>query len=162
MKLRTLLLILVLTMVAVFTVFNWEAFNAPTSLSFGVITFQAPLGLVMLGLCVFLIAFFLVFTLFMQTGVLLDARQQAKEIRANRDLADKAEASRFTELRIFLEQELAKMAASNLDAKAALQAQLAHLERELRSSIELTGNTLAAHIGEFEDRFERESDAKKA
>ena len=52
MKIRTLLLLLILATVAVFTLLNWTAFMAPTALTLGVMDVQAPLGLVMLGVVV--------------------------------------------------------------------------------------------------------------
>ena len=49
MPLRTVFLIVVLALIALFAVLNWGAFLAPTTLSFGVAQVQAPLGLIMLG-----------------------------------------------------------------------------------------------------------------
>jgi hypothetical protein len=40
-------------------------------------------------------------------------------------------------------------------SKSLLLTRLDQIERELRSSLEQTGNTLAAYIGELEDRFDR-------
>jgi len=37
-----------------------------------------------------------------------------------------------------------------------VQTRLDQLHQDLRSTIEQAGNTLAAYIGEFEDRLERE------
>ncbi len=61
MKARSLLILLALIAVAAFAMLNWAAFNASTSLSFGVATVQAPLGLIMLGVLAFFLVFFLVF-----------------------------------------------------------------------------------------------------
>jgi hypothetical protein len=71
---------------------------------------QAPLGVIMLGVVGFLTAFFLVFVVYVQASALFDSRRHAQELQVNRELADKAEASRFTELRSFLEVELQKLA----------------------------------------------------
>src|SRR5438128_12614680 len=105
MKIRTLFLLFVLAAIAAFAALNWGTFTAPTSLSLGLTEVQAPLGLVMLGLLAFLTALFLVFALYLQTSVLFETRRHAREIHANRELADQAEASRFTALRSFLEAE---------------------------------------------------------
>ncbi|MDO8457231.1 MAG: LapA family protein, partial [Burkholderiaceae bacterium] len=96
MKTRTLLLLLVLVAIAAFATLNWGAFMATTTLSLGVADVQAPLGLVMLGMIVFVSAVFLVFLVYLQASILLEARRHARELQANRGLADKAEASRFT------------------------------------------------------------------
>ncbi|MFQ6759221.1 MAG: LapA family protein [Deltaproteobacteria bacterium] len=155
MKVRTLFLLLTVAAIAVFTALNWSAFMAPATLSLGVANVQAPLGLVMLGLVAFLAALFLVFVVYLQTSVLLEARRHARELQANRELADQAEASRFTELRGFLEAELKREAGLNAESRAIVLARLDQLDRDLRSAVEQSGNTLAAYIGELEDRLER-------
>ena len=126
MPLRTVFLIVVVALIALFAVLNWSAFLAPTTLSFGVTQLQAPLGLIMLGLLAVLTAVFLFYVVYLQTTVLLQWRRREKELQASRELADQAEASRFTELR-------------------------AHLDTRL-TEIE---NSLAAQIGEMRDRLER-------
>ena len=134
---RALVFFLVLVAVGLFALVNWEAFNAPTPLSLGVTTVQAPLGLIMLGLVVFLCLLFTVWVISLQASSLLEARRQTKELQAQRDLADKAEASRFTELR------------------TELLARLDRQQSELRMAIEQHGNAVTAHLGELEDRLER-------
>ena len=154
MKARTIILVIVLIAIGAFTALNWTAFKTPTALSLGVASVQAPLGLVMLGLMVCLTALFLVFVLYVQASVLVDARRHARELQANRELADQAEASRFNELRSFLETELKALASLHAESKAALQTRLDQLDQNLRASVEESGNTLAAYIGELEDRLE--------
>ena len=155
MKVRTLLLLLTVVAIAVFTALNWNAIMAPATLSLGGANVQAALGLVMLGLVAFLAALFLVFVVYLQTSVLLEARRHARELQANRELADQAEASRFTELRGFLEMELKRQAGLDAESRVVVLARLDQLDRDLRSAVEQSGNTLAAYIGELEDRLER-------
>lgn len=135
---RALAFFLVLLLVGLFALINWEAFAALTTLNLGVTTVQAPLGLIMLGLVAFLCVLFTVWVIAMQAGALAAARRQTKELQAQRDLADRAEASRFTELR------------------AELMARLDALQTEMRGGFEHHGNTIAAHVGQLEDRIERE------
>ena len=124
-------------------------------MSLGFMSLRAPFGLVMLALTALLGVFFLVYVLYMQTTVLLDARRHTKEMQSQRDLADRAEASRFTELRNFLEaQENAHMA-QNCERHAAVLARVERLEAALRQRAEQTDNTLAAHVGQLEDRLDR-------
>ncbi len=159
MKLRTVFLLLILGAIAAFSVLNWHAFITPTTLSLGVAAIEAPLGVIMLGLVGFLTAFFLIFVVYVQASALLESRRHAQELQVNRELADKAEASRFTELRSFLEVELQKLAGrgapSALATDPAILARLERLEKELLTAIEQSGNSLAASIGELEDRLER-------
>ncbi|OGQ87520.1 MAG: Signal transduction histidine kinase [Deltaproteobacteria bacterium RIFOXYD12_FULL_56_24] len=155
MKVRTLLLLIVLIVIAAFTALNWGVFMAPATLSLGIATVQAPLGLVMLGMLAFLVALFLVFVVYFQTSLLLDTRRNARELQVSRELADQAEASRFTELRGFLEEALKKQADTDAETRAAVLARLAQLDRDLRAAIEESGNTISAYIGELDDRLER-------
>jgi uncharacterized integral membrane protein len=126
MPLRTVVLLIVLAAVAVFAALNWSAFMAPTTLSLGIAQVQAPLGLIMLALMAILTALFLTYLVYVQTTVLLESRRHAKELQAQRVLADQAEASRFTELRTYLETRLTELE-----------------------------NSLSAQVGEMRDRFER-------
>ncbi len=124
---RALIFFLVLVFVGLFAAINWDVFTALTPISLGFTTVQAPLGLIMLGLVAFLCVLFTVWVIVLQAGSLRDARRQTKELQAQRDLADRAEASRFTELR-------------------------ADLIRRLDDS----SNSTAAHIAQLEDRLERQ------
>jgi len=155
MKIRTLFLLMALGAIAAFATLNWSAFMAPTTLSLGVATVQAPLGLVLLGMLAFLVAVFLVFVVYLQTSVLLDTRRNARELQACQELADHAEASRFTELRGFLEVELKKLADREGESKASMLARLGQLERDLHSRVEQSENVISAYIGELDDRLER-------
>lgn len=155
MKTRTLFLLLVLVAIAGFSVLNWSAFITPTTLNLGIADVQAPLGLVMLGALILVAAVFLVYIVYLQTTVLLDTRQHARELQSNRKLADQAEASRFTELRGFLDAELKRQLAQDAESRAAVLARLDQLDRELRVAVEQSGNSLAASLGELEDRLDK-------
>ena len=120
---------------------------------------STPLGVIMLGVVVFLTAFFLVFVVYVQASALFDSRRHAQELQLNRELADKAEASRFTELRNFLESELEKLAKRDAGAPASVDgtilARLDRLEQALLTALEHSENSVAAYVGELEDRIER-------
>jgi len=153
MKLRGMLLLLVLVAVGGFTTLNWTTILTPTALNLGVADVQAPLGLVMLGIVIFLVAFFLIYVLYLQTTVMFDARANAKELQTNRKLADEAEASRFTELRHYLEAELTKLAESDKAVQTAVVARVEQLEKNLALAVEQSGNSVAAAVAEMDDRL---------
>ncbi len=153
MRLFTLLLLLILTAVGAFASLNWGAFVTPADLSLGVAVIRMPLGLLMLGLLVCMTVLFLLYVVYLQTSSLLETRRLSRKLEANIELAEKAEASRFTELRHALEAEMVKQANLSAESKSTLLTRVDQLSKELHSSIEQSGNTLAAHIGEFEDRF---------
>lgn len=155
MKLHILLLLLILASIAAFSALNWGVFLSPNELSLGFTTVQIPLGLVMIGILVCITTVFLVFVAYLQGSALLETRRHSRELRTNRELADRAEASRFTELRAFFEMELTKQANLNSESKAAVLTRIDQLELDFRSFVEQSGNTLAAYIGELEDRLEK-------
>ena len=155
MRTLYLLLLLLAALLAAVTLMNWEAFVAPTELSLGFTTVAVPLGLLLLSLLVLLTVIFLVHAVYLQGTVLLDTRRHTKELQSHRELADKAEASRFTALREFIAAELATQAARQAEAQQALLARIAELEQASQTFTEQTGNSLAASIGELEDRLAR-------
>jgi len=142
MRTRTLFLLLLGSLIAAFAALNWAAFTVPSRLSVGVTTIEAPLGVILLGLLVLIALVFAVYAAFWQGAVLLDARRHAKEMQSQRQLADQAEASRFTELRIALHSELAQLG-------ERLSASQDALRLEMRENT----NSLAAMLGEMDDRL---------
>ena|SRR5258706_8459818 len=160
MKAPTLLLLVVLTGIVVFAGVNWGVITAPTTVSLLVTDIQAPLGLIMFGLTVLVTVLFLIFAAYLQTTVLLDARRHSRELQAQRELADKAEASRFTDLRIYLDAELRKLGEQMAESRVGVTARIDLAQQDLRATIEESGNSLAAHIGELEDRLDRGEENK--
>ena len=154
MYLRTLLIFVVLGLVAVFSALNWSAFIAPTMLSLGFTTVEAPLGLILLTIVGLLTLLFLVYVTYLQSTVLFETRRHSRELQSQRELAEQAEASRFNQLRAFIETELEKVAGEMEQSKSLLLTRLDQIERDFRTGLEQTGNSLAASIGELEDRFD--------
>jgi hypothetical protein len=154
MYLRTLLIFVVLGLVAVFSALNWSAFIAPTMLSLGFTTVEAPLGLILLVIVGLLTLLFLVYVTYLQSTVLFETRRHSRELQAQRELAEQAEASRFNQLRAFIETEVEKVAGEIEQSKSLLLTRLDQIERDFRTGLEQTGNSLAASIGELEDRFD--------
>ena len=159
MKLATLLLILMLTLIGAFTTLNWGVITKPTDLSLGFTTVSLPLGLVMLALLVIVTTVFLAFSLYQLTSTLLETRKLSREVQASRELSDQAEASRFTELRKYMETEMAQQTALHATSKSVLTEKMGQMETNVRAAVEQSGNTLASYIGELEDRLERKKAA---
>lgn len=155
MMMRILFMLILLALIGGFAALNWGSFTTPTTLSLGVAVVEAPLGLVMLGLLGLMTALFLVFMIAGQASALMESRRYTRELQAQRDVADQAEASRLNDLRTYLETEMKSVTGTHAVSTSALQARLDKLEFDLRASIEQSGNTLAAYIGELEDRLER-------
>lgn len=151
MRLRTVALLLVALVIAALATLNWSTFITPTALSLGFTEFQAPLGLVMLVLTTILAVLFLIYIITLHTGMFRETRRQARELEASRTLAEKAEASRFSDLRRYLESELQKQDARQQATIASFTSSLNSIERELKLSIEENSNSLAAHLGQLDD-----------
>jgi len=145
MNFRTFSIAIIVALIAVLAAFNWSALATPTAVSFGVTEIQAPLGVLMLALTVLLSVFFIAYVLWMQGSVLMEARRHNKEMQAQRDLADKAEASRFTELRGVLE-------ALHARDKQELIERLDALEAHLVSRAQESDNSTAAYVGQLEQQ----------
>jgi len=110
---------------------------------------------VMLALTVALGVLGLAYVLYLQSTVLLETRRHGKEMQAQRDLADKAEASRFTELRTYLDAQEQARTLRVAELQQQLSARMEQLENSFRSRVDQSDNTTAAHIGQLEDRIER-------
>ncbi|MDP3246501.1 MAG: hypothetical protein Q8M93_05995 [Polaromonas sp.] len=162
MRTRTIVLIVAIVLMAGFAALNMDEFTRPSLLSLGFTTVQAPLGLVMLVILAAALLLFLATTLYIQSTHLIETRQTARELHAQRELADKAEASRFTELRSYLETK--EVAAQHREAAqvTAVTERLAQSEQALAAKIDQSGNTLASYIGELEDRLERRDGVHRA
>jgi uncharacterized integral membrane protein len=155
MRTRSLLLILVLALLAAFAVMNWAAFTAPTLLTVGFTQVQAPLGLIMLIAIGAISLLFLGYIVLQQAGVIVEARRYAKELKAQRELADTAEASRFTELRTFLEGELRRIEAQSAAGTREVSARVEQLEAQVQDRLAESMRTLTAYVGEVEDKLDR-------
>jgi len=155
MNTRSLLLILALTLVAAFSVLNWVAFTTPTTLSLGYTEVQAPLGLIMLVALGVLSVLFLGYIVFQQAGVIFEARRYAKELKSQRELADTAEASRFTDLRSFLDGELRRLEAQNSAGTREVTARIEQLEAKVLQHVSESTQSLSACVGEVEDKLDR-------
>ena len=155
MRARTIFLIIGIVLVAAFAALNVDEFTRSSVLSLGFTTIQVPLGMVMLLMLVATMLVFLASTLYIQGANLLENRQHAKELNIQRELADRAEASRFTELHKYLQTQAD--AALHRDAANAtvLAERLAQTQAALMQRLEQSDRTTAAYLGEIEDRMER-------
>lgn len=142
MRLRTVLVVVAILLVAAFAAVNWPALVAPAELSLVATSFTAPLGLLLLAAMAVLVLCFALYMAAWQAQVLLETRRHAKQLEQQRVLADQAEASRFTELRGVLLAEVER-----------LSGRLDSLQESLRTDIREQANALAASLAEMDDRL---------
>lgn len=157
MKFRTIFLVVILALVAIFAAVNWTVFSTPTTLSVIATDIQAPLGVVMLGVVIVLTAFFLLYILALQTSVLLESRRLTKQLESQRELADQAEHSRFTDLRGYLKAELEQLKLRQTEQQTLLAQRLDSLQKDIHLRVEQTENAVAAQVGELDDRLQRQN-----
>jgi hypothetical protein len=155
--LRAVLTILLLGLIALFTFLNWNVFMTEANLSLGFTTVRVPLASVLLGLTLV----FLLYVAYLQSSVLLEGRRRARALQAQREIAENAEASRFYQLKVEVEEALRERNDQSAELRHALFARLEKLERDLQTTFEQSSNSLAAYIGEIEDRLERAAGGKK-
>ena len=134
MRILGIVILVALALLALFAAANWSALMAPTALSFVAFTVEGPLGLVLLGFAVGFALLLLGYAAAQRTSMLMESRRFAQELKAQRDLAERAEASRLAELRQQVEREFA----------------------QVRTAIEESANGLAAAIGQIDEKLPRE------
>lgn len=155
MRIRTILFVLAILLVAAFVALNVDEFTRVSLLSLGLTTVQVSLGLVMLVLLGAATAIFLGSALYMQSTNLLEMHKHTRELNTQRELADKAEASRFTELRIYLESQATAAQQREAAVTTLLSERFAQQQQALLARIEQSDNTLAAYMGQLEDKLDR-------
>lgn len=154
MRTRTILLVVAILLVAGFAALNWGEVVRPAPLLFGPIVADAPLGLILLALLALTLVLFLASSIAMRTQSLIDYRQHHKTLEAQRELADKAEASRFVDLRQQLDTHLKEMRERDAIAASEFDKAMLQTRRELQVQMEQINRTIAARMTELENRLD--------
>jgi len=118
---------------ALFVVLNWRVFAGPAKLNLLLTSVEVPVGAVMLLLLALTLLVLWIVVGSWQGTLIMEFRRQAKELQAQRLLAESAEASRFTELGTLIREEIAK----------------------LRTELQETEHSIAATLGEMDDRLRK-------
>jgi biopolymer transport protein ExbB/TolQ len=147
--------LLALGLLALFAAANWTLLTAPAALNFLAFTVQGPLGLILLVATLIFIALFGVYALSLRTSAFVDMRRHARELEIQRELADKAEASRFTELRTQFDQESARSRTALEQTRGELMTRMDRLEQAVLKSLSESSNSLSAYVGEVDDKLDR-------
>lgn len=155
MRARTIFLIITIALLVGFAMLNVNEFTRTSTINLGITTMQVPLGLVMLVVALAILVIFLVTTLYMHSASLMETRRYTKELTAQRDLADKAEASRFTELRKFIEAQHAGTLQREAAAATVVNERLTQFQAVLLHRVDQSDNSTAAYIGQMQDSFAR-------
>ena len=111
MKIRTLFLLLILILMAVFLIINWGALSAETTVNLVYTEIQAPLGILVVGGFAAVVFILLIYMVWQQASVTMELRAAYKEARNAREVADDAEKSRFAESNRILLERIEKLEA---------------------------------------------------
>lgn len=152
MRIRTIFLVLFIVLVAALVALNVTEFTRVSPLNLGVATVAVPLGLVMLILLAVVTVAFLGVTLYMQSSNLIETRNYARELATQRELADKAEASRFTELRHYLDAQAAAEQRREAAADSVLAERFAQQNAAMSARLDQTDSAVAAALGQLRDQ----------
>ncbi len=111
MKIRTILLLLVIILMAVFLIINWGALSTEMTVNLVYTEIQAPLGVLVVGGFAALVFILLVYMVWQQASVTMELRAAYKEARTARGVADDAEKSRFSESNKLMLERIEKLEA---------------------------------------------------
>lgn len=153
MRSRAVILIVAILLIAGFAALNWGEIIRPTSVWFGPFVADAPLGAILLGMLAVAVVIFAVAAGAMRTQSLVESRHHFKALEAQRELADKAEASRFTDLRQHLDTQLRELRDRDAIAATEFEKAMVQGQRELRAQLEQVNRTIAARLTELEHRL---------
>lgn len=98
MKFRTLGMMLILVLLAVFLIVNWPALSAETQVNLIYQEISAPLGIIVVIAFGCVVALMMLYAIWQQAGFVMDMRAAHKEARQAREQAEDAEKSRVSEL----------------------------------------------------------------
>ena len=154
MRARMIILVLAILAVAGFAAQNWAEISRPSTLNFGVVQAEAPMGLILLTLLGLTLLVFLASAASMRTHNLMESRQHAKALQAQRDLAERAEASRFTDLRQMLDSHLRAEQQREQVVSTEMEKTMAQHQRELRNQLEQMYHLLTSRLSDLERRLD--------
>jgi uncharacterized membrane protein YccC len=153
MRGRLAFIILAALVVAGIAALNWPEITRPGTTSFGVVDTTLPPGVVMLVLIGIVLAVFLVSSAIQESRYLLEHRRHSRALQAQRELAEKAEASRFTDLRQHLDSHLRETRQRESITATEFEKTVMQSQRELQRQLDQINHTLATRLGEIETRL---------
>lgn len=153
MHLRSVFLLLLFVLCSVFLIVNWEGVMAEVNVNLLWTEIQAPLGLILLLGPGLLILLCLIYGFVQQAALSMDLRRVNKQLQQARDLAQKAELSRFTELKNELQKQIMQLQNQSAARHSSLMAAVNGVQAAVDESAQETVNSLSASVGEVEDRL---------
>ncbi|MEJ6023238.1 hypothetical protein [Ramlibacter sp. PS4R-6] len=131
---------------------NWAEFTRAEPLSFGLFTATVPVGVTMLVIMAIVLTVFLVSSAIQESRYLLDHRRHTRALHAQRELAEKAEASRFTDLRQHLDSHLRETRTRETVMATEFEKRMLQSHQELRAQVERMHQMMAARLDALDAR----------
>ena len=155
MRARLIFIVVVAVLAFGFAGLNWSEVTRAVPLSFGVLISDGSVGLVLLSLLALTLITFVVASTVQETRHHIDYGKHQRTLQAQRDLADKAELSRFTELQKQMETHLRDNRQREGIVATEFEKSMVTSHRELRTQIESMNQMLATRLHDMESRIER-------
>jgi biopolymer transport protein ExbB/TolQ len=155
MRARLVLLIVAILLVAGFAALNWPEITRSTPLNFGLFQMDGALGAILLAALAVSLLVFLISSAALRSRMLITENRYTRDLQTQRDLADKAEASRFTELRQHLDSHFRETRQREALAATEFEKSMMQSQRELRAQLEQLHHALVSRLGDLESRVER-------
>ena len=140
MSIRTVVILLLCILSAVFLAFNWSGIVAPVPVNLLFTQVQAPLGLILFIVLGLLLVACILWSLMQQAAVLVDIRKAYREARTSKRLAEDAEQSRLEASTKTVTQEFSDLSQTmktesenTAAALAALTEQIQALKTDLKA-----------------------------
>lgn len=153
MHLRSVFLLLIFVLCSVFLVVNWEGVMADVSVNLLYTQIQAPLGLILLLGPGLLILVCLIWGFIQQAMLSMELRKVHKQLSQAQDLAQKAELSRYMELKSEMQKQILDLQNQASARHSALVNAINAVQQEVERNSHETVNSLSASVGEVEDRL---------
>jgi hypothetical protein len=154
MRARLILLLVAILLVAGFAALNSAEIMKPTPLHFGVFSTEAPLGAILLGLLAVALLVFLASSAAASVRMKTTENRYHRELQVQRDLAEREEASRFTQLRQHFDNHLRESRQRDALVSPEFEKSMLQNHRDLRAQLEQMHHTLATRLGELETRLD--------
>lgn len=152
MRARLILLVLAILAVAGFAALNWPEVMRSTPLNFGVFAMDAPLGAILLGLLALGLVAYLISAGLLRSQMMITENRYTRDLQAQRELADKAEASRFTELRQYLDSHFREGNQRDAVVSTEFEKSMLQSQRDLRAQLDQMNQALTRRLSELEGR----------
>jgi len=152
MRGRLVFIVLAALIVAALAAQNWPLITRSETLSFGIFNMAAPLGLILLALLVATLVAFLVSSAVQESRYLMEHRRHARALQAQHELAEKAEVSRFTELRSHLDTHLREGRQRETMVATEYEKRMMQSHNELRAQLDRMQQMLSSRLSDIESR----------